>query len=344
MKVVIVGGGFCGSILAKKMDREDQFKTLLIDDDGRYEYYPSLPKLLSEPSLKEKITLDHSSFLPGIEIIKEGVKKITSESVKTENRSIDFDRLVLCFGADYPIRLENENNVHKVTSIRSVYQARKALVDSDHILIIGGGLIGVEIAAEIAEELNKNITLVHPHERLLERNPIEASEYAERFLKDRGVNILFDDKVVENHGAFMTEKGKEIDSDMAIWAAGLSFHGSLLSGFGDDVFSDKWGLKVDDTLKLKGHDDIYVGGDITSLDEEKTGHNADVHGKRIYKNLKRESRGKEPKKYTKRNAPMVISLGRKDGIMVFEGKILTGGFPAAVKKLLEIGAVQRLRF
>jgi len=341
--VVIVGGGFCGSILAKKLDREDQFEPVLVDKNGRYEYYPGLPKLLFEPSVKGKIALDHHSFLPRTKIIREEVKEITPESITTKNRSIDFDRTVLCFGADYPIRLEDEKNVHRVINIRNTLRARKALLGSHHVLIIGGGLIGVEVAAEIATRSDKKITIVHPHARLLERNPVESSEHAERFLKDHDVNILFEDKVVENGDAFLTEKGEVIDAETAIWAAGLELDRSPLSGFDEDVFSEGWGLKVHKTLKLKGRDDIYVGGDITSLEEEKTGHNADVHGRHIFKNLIRESKGKEPIGYSRNGAPMVISLGRKEGIMVFKGKVLTGRLPALVKDLLEIGALQRLQ-
>ncbi len=344
MKIVIIGGGFCGSILAKKLGREERFDTVLIDRKDEYQYYPALPELLSDPSISGKISLRYDSFLTGVEFIRREVKRITPEAVVTDKGRISYDRCVLCFGAEYPVRLDNKNNVYTVDDIENTLKTRKALHDSDHVLIIGGGLIGVEVAAEIADQLEKRITLVHPHQRLLERTPMEASEHAERFLHSRGVEIIFNDKVVENRDLFLTDKGNKIDADMAVWAGGLGFHRELLSGFDHDIFSEPWGLDVNSDLKLKHHEDIYVGGDITSLNEEKTGHNADVHGKFIFKDLIREMEGKGTLKYSTQKAPMIIGLGRKDGIVVFEGKILTGRPAATVKKMVEIGALRRLRF
>ena len=57
------------------------------------------------------------------------------------------------------------------------------------VLIIGGGLVGVELAGEILWKYGaeKEITIVHAREKLMERNPEKAIRFAENYLKRRGV-------------------------------------------------------------------------------------------------------------------------------------------------------------
>lgn len=344
MKVVIVGGGFCGSILAKKLDHHPTIETTLVDKNEFFEYYPSLPKLLTQPSLKNKITISYDTFLSNAELINDTIEYISPDYVRLGNKKIDFDKLVISTGADYPIKLDNTKNIYKVNSVANALSLSKELQPSKHVLIIGGGLIGVEVCAELATNTSKKLTLVHGHDRLLERNPKKASEYAAEFLENYGVELIFNDKVVDNKNKFMTEKDRIIDADIAVWAAGLGFDRSFFKNFEDEVFSENWGLSVDKKLRLSGYKNIYVGGDVTSIDEEKTGHNADVHGKHINKNLRRQNSGKELLNYKHKGAPMVISLGRNDGIMIFKDKILKSKVPSITKKLLEKGALERLRF
>ncbi|MEF8832894.1 MAG: FAD-dependent oxidoreductase [Candidatus Thermoplasmatota archaeon] len=344
MRVVIAGGGFCGSILAKKFDSKDDLDTILIDENGFFEFYPSIPKLITEPSLESKIKLSLDSFLSDTRLVEEKLKRITPEFVETFEDKFEFDYLVICTGADYPIRLENTEDVFTANTIANASKINKRVESSESILIIGGGLIGVEVASELAVNTDKEICLVHPHSRLIERNPESASKYAEEFLEKRGVRLIFNDKVVRNEGDFQTENGKKIQADMAIWCAGLGFDRSFLHGFKDSVFANGHGLKVDRDLRLQGYDEIFVGGDITSVDEEKTGHNADRHAQLIYRNIIRHSKGKRLSKYQKMEFPLVISLGRKDGIFTFRSFSMVGPLPALLKYFLEWGGIARLRF
>lgn len=342
-RVVILGGGFCGSILAKKLDRSDAFETILIDENGRFEFYPSLPKVLTDIVYKSKIRVRLNSFLSDTEVIEEEVEEIHLDHVKTSQEKVEFDYLVICLGADYPIRLENEEDVFTLNKIENSAMLSRRIHGSESVLIIGGGLIGVEVASELAVNTHKELTLVHPHDRLIDRNPEEASRYADKFLEEKGVRLIYNDKVVENKEYFHTQDGKTIHADTAIWCGGLGFDRSLLHDFDDIVLSENWGLEVDEHLRLKGHDRIFVGGDITSVREEKTGHNADRHAGLIYRNILKDSKDKRLSSYSKREFPLVISLGRRDGIFTFRSVSITGPIPALLKYVLEKAGIMRLR-
>ncbi len=344
MRLVIVGGGFCGSILAKKFDSEEEFETTLIDENGFFEFYPSIPQLITDPEHESDVKLRLDSFLYNTRVVEEEVKKITPEYVETKEARFVFDYLVICTGASYPIKLENKEDVFTADSVVKIKDINERLKRSERILIIGGGLIGVEVAAELAEETDKEICLVHPHPRLIERNSVATSTYAKRFLEDRGVQLIFNDRVIKNEDIFYTEENESIQADIAFWCAGLGFDRSFLHGFDDQIFAGTLGLNVDRTLRVKGHDRIFAGGDITSIEEEKTGHNADRHARLIYRNILRHSKGKKLGKYRRKKFPLVISLGRKNGIFTFRSFSMVGPLPALSKKMLEKAGIARLNF
>ncbi|MBS3781770.1 MAG: FAD-dependent oxidoreductase [Candidatus Thermoplasmatota archaeon] len=343
MKLVIAGGGFCGSILAKKFDSRDEFDTTLIDENGFFEFYPTLPRLLTDPDYESKVRLRLDSFLSDTNLIEDKMEKITPEFVETSADRFKFDYLVICTGANYPIRLDNTEDVFTVNDVTSSLMIHERLERSESVLIVGGGLIGVEVASELAADTDKKICLVHPHSRLIERNPVSASKYAERFLNERNVRLIFNDKVVTNEDNFYTEDDEMIKADIAIWCGGLGFDVSFLHGFDGSIFSDHGGLKVDRYLRLEEHDKIFVGGDITSVSEEKTGHNADRHARLIYQNIIKHSKGKRLSKYQTKEFPLLISLGRKDGIFTFRSFSFAGPLPALAKYILERAAITRLR-
>jgi NADH dehydrogenase FAD-containing subunit len=70
-------------------------------------------------------------------------------------------------------------------------------------LIIGGGLVGVELAAEIAEHFPfKKVTIVHAGPHLLSRNdvPVRAVNNVHDYLTQQGVDIVLGERVLVNPG------------------------------------------------------------------------------------------------------------------------------------------------
>ncbi len=114
MKVVILGGGFCGSMVAKRLDGD--IPVTLIDRQPYFEYYPSLPKLITDPGYHEKIIKYYSDYLDNVNILTEEVKKITPRGILTDRRRLNYDILVISLGARYPIFLENKRDIFTIRS------------------------------------------------------------------------------------------------------------------------------------------------------------------------------------------------------------------------------------
>ncbi len=354
MKLVILGGGFCGALVARLLDKRDDVEITLIDKKDYFEYTPSVHKVIFSAAYHKKITVPFSHFLKHTRIVSDKLVQVTPDFVETEKEKIKFDYLVISTGIDYPVLLENKENVCTLKSGLEAAHMGAKILSKEHILIVGGGLIGTEIAGELVTKTRgKRLIIVHPHDRLLERNPIKASNYARKFLEKHGAQIIFGERVVDHKGnMFITDKGRKIDSEAALWCAGIKCNPWFMKGFEkqsfsnaqrvqehsrgfSDVFTERRSLKVNPYLQLEGFSNIFVGGDINNVQEEKTAQNAERHARLIVKNLDRLRNNKPLIAHKPRSAPLVISLGDKYGILTFPKFAITGLFPGMLKWLIE---------
>jgi NADH dehydrogenase FAD-containing subunit len=336
MKVVILGGGFCGALAAKLLDKKAE--VVLIDKKDYFEYTPSIHKVIFNKDYFKKITVPFKHFLKNARIVTGMLKQVTPEFVEVDSEKITFDYLIISTGIDYPIFLENKENVCVLKSGIEAAQMGSKIISQEHILIIGGGLIGVEMAGELVTKTKgKRIVIVHPHDRLLERNPQKASNYAKEFLEKRGAQIIFGEKVVDHKGnTFITDKGRKIDAESAVWCAGIKCNPWFMQGFPDSIFTEKKSLKVNQHLQLEGYPNIFVGGDINNVQEEKTAQNAERHAHLIVKNLERLQNDKPLIAHKPRSAPLVISLGDTSAVMALPNNwVVNGFFPGILKWLIE---------
>ncbi len=337
MKVIIVGGGFCGAFVAKKLEKNKEIELTLIDKKQYFEYRPGLPKLIRNKKYIKNIQIKYKKFLKNTKIICEKVENINPKKIKTNKNEYTYDILVLCCGIKYPIFLKNTKNVFTVTESTQCLKAIEKIEKSKKILIVGGGLIGIEVAGElVTQKPEKDITIVHSKNRLIERNPIYASKISQKFLEKNDVEIIFNEKIIENNETyFATDKDRKINADAAIWSAGTKCDSSFMKNFNKNIFTKKGCLKVDNYLRLKGYNNIFVGGDIASINEEKTAQNSERHAKIIVKNIKKSIEKRKLVKYRKFKGPLFISLGSKKGIFVFRNVSFSGFLPTFMKDIVE---------
>jgi NADH dehydrogenase FAD-containing subunit len=344
MRVVVVGGGFCGSTVAKKLERNKDLEVTLIDKKGYFEYTPSIAKLLFYPEFTKKLTKPFSYFLKHTNVVTDSLVKVKKDHVITTKGTYPFDYLILCLGIDYPIHLENKHNVATIKSGAELKEISTAVKNAKQILIIGGGLIGCELAGEFATRTpEKEITLVHLFDRLLERNKPSVSAYAKKFLEKRKIKILLNEKIVNHSDSiFLTDKKRKIQADIAFWCGGISYNPYYIKGFDESIFTKQKALIVNQYLQLKDHPNIFVGGDLTSINEEKNAVHAKSHSHVIVKNINCIMKNKPLRAYYSHVEAVDISLGCWYGIFILPPVYLYGFIPGVIKHLIEKYTMWRL--
>ena len=330
-KIIIIGGGFAGTCCARNLEK--YFEVTLIDTKDYFEFTPSVLRTLVEPEHALKIEVCHQQYLHKSTVLREEVISITDKIVKTKSQNLPFDYLIIATGSRYnsPIKEKNMIIAGRGEELRKYSQK---LQEANTILIIGGGLVGVELAAEIVTAYpDKKIKMVHAHAELIERNLGKARKYAQQFLEKKGVKFIFNERVI-NHkkGVYKMDKKTSISCDLTFLCTGIVPNYEALQNF---ALTGKKYIQVNDYLQVPGHSHIFAAGDITSIAEEKTAQNAEKQAAVVVKNIIHLEQGGALEEYLRAPRVMVISLGKWDGVLVYKNFVLTGIVPGMLKRVIE---------
>lgn len=329
--VVIIGGGFAGSTIAREL--ESKFNVTLIDNKPYFEFTPGILRSIAHPTKSRCMQQRHEDYLKSTKILVGSVSRIGKNYVLVENKKIHFDYLVIATGSSYKAPFKHPQ-LFAASRSDELARYNRYIVDGKHVLIIGSGLVGVELAGEIAHYYcGKKVTLVSSNKYLLDRMPQKARDYAHKKLVEMGVEVIFDERVVKNKNKiFTTLKNLRVNGDIGFMCTGIVPNTSFLD---KKMLDDKGFLKVDYNLRLVGYDNIFAAGDITNINEEKTGQNAEKQAKVVLQNILRLSQSRKLVDYKSVKSPIVISLGPRNGIFIWGNFVFTGMIPALLKWAVE---------
>ncbi|KAJ4977667.1 hypothetical protein NE237_008447 [Protea cynaroides] len=333
-KVVIVGGGVAGSILAKTL--QVHADVTVIDPKEYFEIPWASLRSMVEPSFAKRSVIRHADYFKNGRIIISHATKITDTEVSTaDGHLVPYDYLVIATG-------HTDSSPKARTEKLGQYEAEHQKIKSaDSILIIGGGPTGVELAGEIAVDFpEKKVTLVHRGSRLLEFIGTKASTKALNWLTAKKVEVILGqsvnlDSISDGNGTYQTSGGEIIKADCHFVCAGQRVGSAWLKEtILKDMLDMHGRLMVDEDLRLKGWNNIFAVGDITDIQEIKQGYIAHKHSLVVAKNLKLlMNGGKECKleKYKPGFPLALVSLGRKEGLAQFPYITISGSVPGYIK-------------
>src|SRR5690625_523849 len=211
-RIVIVGAGHAGGALAAHL-RQYQFEgsiTLVGSEELPPYQRPPLSKVcLTGPLNPDELLLRPESFyeqkdidlLLGTQVIAidRGKKQVSLAA----GAPINYDFLVLACGAsarELPVAGAQLNGVHHLRTVDDATRLKATLKSTAHLAIIGGGVIGLEVAAS-AREMGINVTIIEQQDSLLTRlaSP-DCSRFFKQLHESRGVDFLLGAQVYALHG------------------------------------------------------------------------------------------------------------------------------------------------
>ena len=233
--VVIVGGSAAGLTAAITARRHyPEKKILLIRKEKLVPIPCGIPYIFGTVgSPQNNLIPDTPLEKHDVEIMLDEVTEIQREEKKlltAGGEKITYDKLVLATGSlpmMPPIPGFDKENVYPVyKDVEHLAQMQKMVSSAKHIVVIGGGFIGVEISDEInkLDGLEVTICELMPHCLQLAFDS-EFCEEAEKILRERGVKILADKKVTSITGNSKADgvklaDGTKLDADMVIVGIG----------------------------------------------------------------------------------------------------------------------------
>lgn len=369
-RIVIVGGGLGGLELAFKLV-DDDYQVVLVDKNNYHQFPPLIYQVASGGLEPSSISFPFRRLFQGKKDFFFRMAKVESvntdkKTIKTTVGEIDYDYLVLAFGAKTNF-FGNKDIEATTLPMKSVSEAMRlrntilrnlelALTEEDparkqalmNIVVVGGGASGVEIAGAVAE-MKKNIIardypdldssqmhiyLVNAVDRLLSAMDPVSSKRAERDLKELHVHIRQPQFATEyKDGILKTSAGLEIPTQTVIWVSGIC--ANTIEGFPAESIGHAGRFLTDRFCRVKGVKDVYAIGDVSLVegDEEyPLGHPqlaqvAMQQAKTVAKNFKAMSKGKELKPFKYKNLGVMATIGRNHAVAEISGKKF-GGFPA----------------
>ncbi len=228
--------------------------------------------------------------------------------------------------------------------INNLIQLRQNVSKAKSVLIVGGGVVGVEMAAEIVTKYPKaEVHIVHAGERLLPYQAPKVAKVAYNFLKNRKCKIHLNATCEEQDGGYVLKaKGSNAVTWDSKFAAGSSVirpdvvvqctGGKPFTEYLPSKAKNDFGqAKVDEYLQVVEMQGVYAIGDINDVKGVKTGQGATAQTEYLFNNLLEIAKGSnkpksEIKKFTPAVAAVIVSLGYWRSVVDFGGSIFVGPF------------------
>jgi NADH dehydrogenase len=305
MKVIIVGGGFAGINMAKRLADNKNIRVTLVDKNN-YHFFPPLlyqvatsfiePSNISYPFRRMFQHKDNLRFHMGV------LQRINRENntIETDTGTLRYDYLVLAMGTEtnyfgmenlkrnaFPMKtvddalvLRNQILLNAEKAVRTKDPAERERLLT--IVVAGGGPTGVEVSGMIAEmsrnilkkdypefgSMRGHIYLVNSGNALLGPMSEKSQEEALKVLLALGVKVKLNTAVKD----YADEKvvfgnGESINTPVLIWATGVIAREA--PGLAPESVAKYNRIKIDNYCKVQGTENIYAIGDqsVSTADE-----------------------------------------------------------------------------
>ena len=302
-RVVILGGGFAGIELAKKLSSK-KYQIVLLDKNNYHQFQPLFYQVATaglEPSAISfpfrKLFQKNKQFHFRMTSV-EGVDTANQE-VYTDIGVIKYDKLVVAMGAttNFYNNAQIEANVLPLKSTAEALNLRntlfntfeKALLESNAakrkalltVVIVGGGATGVEVSGSLADmrklilpkdypEINfdeMEIYLVDGAERLLSGMKEHASQKAKEYLQKLGIQLIQKAHVTSYDGSTLVlGNGEAIETHTVIWAAGVK--ANALKGIEMELILPNNRISVNEYNQVNSYSNVFALGDIASMSSD----------------------------------------------------------------------------
>jgi NADH oxidase (H2O2-forming) len=268
--VIIIGGGPAGVTCAISAHNIYPDKTIAVIRKEKISLIPcGIPYIMhSLDSVDDDILPDKLIESAGADLIIDEVVDKEGKTLELKSgKKIEYDKLVFAVGSSpvkLPINGIDEKGVFLVKKDREYLAEMKvAAQNSENIVVIGGGYIGVEMADEFLKS-GKKVTLVEMMKSLLPTTmDQEFGSQVQQILEEKGANIFTGIKVESILGndkvtGVLLDNGQKLPADLIIVSAGAKPTLSLASKIGLAVHPQH-GIWVNDYLRTFDKDIFAIG-------------------------------------------------------------------------------------
>lgn len=274
--VVIVGGGQAAMQTVDSLRREGFGGAITLVCEERwlpYQRPPLSKKFLSDELPEERLFFRPQTFYAdrSVDVMLEtrvtSIDRLACTVSTEQGQSLAYDELVLATGARVRELTQPGADLEGVLYLRGLDDAlalKAQLASARHVVVVGGGFIGLEVAA-VCRERGVEVTVIEREDRLMARSvsPI-VSEFMQEVHERRGVQFVMRSGLSRIHGSDRVasvelDNGATLECDVVV--AGIGVHPNV-------ELAQAAGLACDNGICVDGHcrtadEHIYAVGDCT---------------------------------------------------------------------------------
>jgi NADH:ubiquinone reductase (H+-translocating) len=298
-KVLIVGGGYGGIRAAHDLSKHCDFEITVMDTRPYHYLQTDVYDFIANKSTITDISVSLVTLFYNTKInfLQRKIAKILpaeNKVITTLGEDISFDYLVVAIGSRtyFPSFIEGlSEHSHGVKSIKRAFEFKQKFeeaiykkVESEgvcelnpdfNVVIGGGGLSGVEVAAAMAEYSDRffamggyacggiSVHLIEASSTILPGVDNYLMRKSKKRLEELGVNMIVGDKIlkVDEHSVHLGS-GKTIPMNFMIWTGGVEVRKIEGDGF---AYNPRGQLKIDEYSRVQGFTNIFAIGDCAEV-------------------------------------------------------------------------------
>ena len=367
-RVVVLGGGYAGVNAVRELTKDEDIEIILIDKHTYHNLQPEVYNFITSKSDLADVTIDLFTLCEGIKHpnLHFMNKRVVDFNLNaktlhfSEGDSLTYDYILLAYGGrtSFPLCIDGLKNtddlkkLHRALVFKQSFESSllKKIEDAcrecedSHIVIVGGGLSGVEIAAEMAHFAKKffhsgtfacdnmKISLISGSGGILKGMRPQLIEKAKKRLEVLGVNVV--------EGRYMQRCDNEtlyLDNNQALPYSFIVFAGGVeaanISTKIDVSKNNKDQIIPNSFLQVKGFPEVFVAGDAAEIRDEKTNeilspcvlvakHSSEAAAKNILALIQ----NKQLQECKARVDGVLVALGGRYAVCDLFGKVFVNGF------------------
>ncbi|KAG7383918.1 Apoptosis-inducing factor 2 [Phytophthora pseudosyringae] len=372
-RIVIIGGGAAGidaaQALARKLTPADNTEVLLLEKSAYYYHVVGAPRAYVDANYTNKMFIPYDNAIPKsaatfVRIVRGEAIAISAETNEVSYRAIgrddkdsgdteklQFDYLVLATGSTYsvPIKQDRQDFARSATEAK-LQEVRSHIENADKVVVVGGGSVGCEVAAEIKVKYpSKTVTIIEAHNQLISGNNLTDKFYTRLNLSlgKSGVKVILGERLTERLSGnglekrtLRTNKGTEIESDIQLLCGGFTPVANLVEGMDSSLVTDHGAVKVNGQLQLEGDrfGHMFAIGDVCNHPSPKmafiAGEQAKFLATELVAVIRKKQLGFNKPFRAPGTAAMILPLGPLGGVSqlpIFGGIVVGNWFTRAIK-------------
>jgi len=373
-KIVVVGGGFAGIEVVRRLAKERAFDVTLVSNNSCFQYYPSLYRLVVGATVNQvsiplrRIVPKRATLLIDTYMSVDPIRKCIVLKSGTE---VAYDYVVMALGSEpnyfgidgMETHSKSFLSITKATALNAYFldlieqsktMGREEAAMKLHTIIVGAGPSGVELAGALPSYLKKHakkhgvdaslitVDLLDSGARVLPAIPENASALVTEQLKKKGVTIYSnygvnacdEDCVIAANKNIEGSEPVHMKAGTIIWTAGTKING-LFSAIPGVVMTEKKRVTVTPTLTLPSDDTIYIIGDGSGTPFSGLAQTAIDQGKYIAMALQHRINGNAVSDYVPKQGVFVIPVGRGWAILNYKTLVLHGLTPWVMRIMVD---------